>query len=115
MRWKMPVINMDKEDLARLCGSGFSLDRFAETVPFMGATVEKEDRDEIAVEFFANRPDLFSVEGVARSFRVFSPDLSPGDYGPERYSVKGRSGIALTVGEGIAPIRPIIGGPISKG
>jgi phenylalanyl-tRNA synthetase beta chain len=106
---------MDKEDLARLCGPGFSLPRFADTVPFMGATVEKEEKDEIAVEFFANRPDLFSVEGVSRAFRVFSPDLTPGDYGPDKYSVKGSSGIALSVGKRIAPIRPIIGGAYLEG
>ena len=111
----MPVINMDKDDLARLCGPGFSLDRFADTVPFMGATVEKEEKNEIAVEFFANRPDLFSVEGVARSYRVFSPDLDGSVYGKERYSVTGSSGILLSVGKGIAPIRPIIGGAYLEG
>lgn len=108
----MPVINMDIEDLGRLCGKGFSLDDFISEIPMIGATVEKVDRREISVEFFPNRPDLFSVEGVARAYR----DMGSPDAGSmKKYKVSGSSGIVLHVGEGVSGIRPMIGAAVVKG
>ena len=37
----------------------------------IGSEVERLEEDHADVEFFPNRPDLFSVEGVARVMRGF--------------------------------------------
>lgn len=108
----MPVINMDIEDLSRLCGEGFSLEEFASEIPMIGATVEKMERGEISVEFFPNRPDLFSVEGVARAYRDM---VAQDPTSKERYVITGDSGIVLNVMKGVSTIRPIIGAAVVKG
>ncbi|GAH92153.1 unnamed protein product, partial [marine sediment metagenome] len=36
-----------------------------------GADLDKVEGDEISIEFFPNRPDLTSVEGIARAARAF--------------------------------------------
>jgi len=79
----MPVITVDYEDLMRLMsrGSGLSIDEkelikrysmesILETIPHLGGDATIKD-GKLELEFFPNRPDLFSVEGVARSLRNF--------------------------------------------
>ena len=38
-------------------------------VPMLGSDVERIEDDHADVEFFPDRPDLFSPEGVARAMR----------------------------------------------
>jgi len=109
----MPVINLDMEDLKRLVGDGFDPEQFMNEIPMLGATVEKEGDGEIAVEFFPNRPDLFSVEGVARAYRSFKEVRTGGMSGI--YSVSGDSGMELSVDPGVAAVRPVIGAAYIKG
>ncbi|MEA3558303.1 MAG: phenylalanine--tRNA ligase subunit beta, partial [Candidatus Thermoplasmatota archaeon] len=101
----MPVINMDITDLQRLVGPGFDLEQFKAEIPMIGATVEKEEKSEIAVEFFPDRPDLFSVEGVARAYRDFKGIHSS----VENLKIKSDPGMELIVGPGVKEIRPVIG------
>ena len=108
----LPVINMDAKDLASLVGEGFDLKRFLEEIPMIGATVEKVQGNEISVEFFPNRPDLFSVEGVARAYREFSGMVEPN---MDEHTISGESGIVLTVDPALADIRPAIGGALIRG
>ncbi len=107
------MINMDITDLQRLVGDDFSLDEFVERIPMIGATVEKLEGDEIAVEFFPDRPDLFSVEGVAKAYRAFmgweSSDLS------KEMMVEEGSGLELVVDPGVLGIRPVIGAALITG
>jgi len=107
----LPVIVMDVRDLAELVGDGFSLDRFVSEVPMLGATVERLEGDEVSVEFFPNRPDLFSVEGVARAYSRFS---GRSDSQQERYRIEGPSGMDLNVSPDVADVRPIIGAALLK-
>ena len=103
---------MDTEDLASLVGEGFDLERFLEEIPMIGATVEKVQGNEISVEFFPDRPDLFSVEGVARAYRELS---GMGEPDMEGHTISGDSGIVLTVDPVLADIRPVIGGALIRG
>ncbi len=103
---------MDTKDLASLVGEGFDLETFLEKIPMIGATVEKVQGTEISIEFFPDRPDLFSVEGVARAYRELSGMGKPN---PKDHIISGDSGIVLTVDPALAKIRPVIGGALVRG
>ena len=66
----MPVITFKYEDLKDL-GIDIKKDELIDTLPMMSSDIEDFDDEEIKVEFFPNRPDNLSVEGVARSFKGF--------------------------------------------
>ena len=66
----MPVITFKYEDLKDL-GIDMEKDELIDTLPMMSSDIEDYDDEEIKVEFFPNRPDNLSVEGVARSFKGF--------------------------------------------
>ena len=66
----MPVITFKYEDLKDL-GIDMEKDELIDTLPMMSSDIEDFDDEEIKVEFFPNRPDNLSVEGVARSFKGF--------------------------------------------
>ena len=75
----MPVINFSYSDLSRLMGTSVPLETLRERMPMMGADLKKADDgdDELIFEFFPDRPDLYSVEGIARAFKAFL-DIRPG-------------------------------------
>ncbi|MGA1849007.1 MAG: phenylalanine--tRNA ligase subunit beta [Thermoplasmatota archaeon] len=104
----MPVINMSIPDLSRLVGEDFSLQEFMERIPMIGASVEKVEDDEIAVEFFPDRPDLFCVEGVARAYRAFTGKEPERDLS-RSMKVEGDSAMELEVDPGMLEVRPVIG------
>jgi phenylalanyl-tRNA synthetase beta chain len=97
----MPVIRLYYDDLEAL--TGVSIARIKEQMPLLCADVERVELDYMDVEFFPNRPDLFSVEGVARTLRQFL-NLEPG---LASYPV-GKSGIELRVDESVLNVRPYI-------
>ncbi|MBN1762256.1 MAG: phenylalanine--tRNA ligase subunit beta [Methanomicrobia archaeon] len=97
----MPVIRLYYDDLEAL--TGVSIARIKERMPLLCADVERVELEYMDVEFFPNRPDLFSVEGVARTLRQFL-DLEPGLVS---YPV-GKSGIELTVDESVLNVRPYV-------
>ena len=66
----MPVITFKYQDLKDL-GIDIEKDELIDTLPMMSSDIEDFDDEEIKVEFFPNRPDNLSVEGVARSFKGF--------------------------------------------
>ena len=66
----MPVITFKYDDLKEL-GIDMDKDELIDTLPMMSSDIEDFDDEEIKVEFFPNRPDNLSVEGVARSFKGF--------------------------------------------
>lgn len=72
----MAVIKLDLKDLRHLLGFEVSREDLMERLPLLGCDIEDYDREHLYVEFFPNRPDLYSVEGVARALRAF--------YGRER-------------------------------
>ncbi len=74
-----------------------------ERIPLIGADMHQtEGSDEdMSVEFFPDRPDLFSVEGLARALRAFL-DIEPG---LKEYAVKG-SEYAAVVDDSVLDVRP---------
>ncbi len=99
----MPVINFGYDDLCSLIGKEIPRSELNERIPLIGADMgDSEDTgDEMSVEFFPDRPDLFSVEGVARSLRSFF-DLSPG---MRTYNVE-ETRIDVIVDESVKSVRP---------
>ena len=99
----MPVITFKYEDLKDL-GIDMEKDELIDTLPMMSSDIEDFDDEEIKVEFFPNRPDNLSVEGVARSFKGFIGQ----EIGLPDYKVV-PSNEEVSVEAEVAEIRPYIG------
>ena len=66
----MPVVRLYYEDMERLIGA--SRDTIMSRLAMMGADIGKRaEEDHVDVEFFPDRPDLYSAEGVARAMQGF--------------------------------------------
>ena len=65
----MATLTFDLPDLFKLIGKKLSVDELSTILAAMGVPVEGVEGDEIEVEVFPNRPDMLSVEGVARNLR----------------------------------------------
>lgn len=100
----MPVINFHYQDLCRLIGEEIPKETLTERIPMLGADMQDTtDGDEMSVEFFPSRPDLFSVEGVARALRAFLGI----EKGLKSYEVE-ESGLTLRVDPSVKRVRPEI-------
>ena len=97
----MPTIALDKKDLLELSRT---TEKDLQKLPLMGVQVERTEEDEMEVELEANRPDMFSVEGIARQLRGFlgketgfvSYPVSEGDF-------------VVKVERSVMEVRPYIG------
>jgi len=67
----MPVITVDRKDFCRLIGKDIEMNEIEEKLPMLGAGFEGKEKDEFFVEINPNRPDMLSVEGLARAFSSF--------------------------------------------
>ena len=99
----MPVINFKYSDLCSLLGKDVPQELLIERIPLIGADMHDTEggNDDMSVEFFPDRPDMFSVEGLARALRAFL-DISPGirDYKVEK------GNISVKTDKSVIPIRP---------
>ena len=99
----MPVITLDYFDLKDLVKRDLTKEEMANIIPMLGADLKKIEMDEIHMEFFPNRPDLYSVEGVARALNAFLQD-SPG---LKKYEVH-PSDWVMNVEKTVLPVRPYV-------
>lgn len=99
----MPVINFKYSDLCTMLGEKVPQKTLIERIPMIGADMHETEgeTDEMSVEFFPNRPDLYSVEGLARAMRAFL-DIRPG---MRTYDV-GDSGIDVYIDDSVKSVRP---------
>ena len=69
----MPVINFKYDDLCGLLGKKIPQQVLLDKIPMIGSDMgdNVEGDNEMSVEFFPDRPDMFSVEGIARGMRAF--------------------------------------------
>ena len=107
----MPVINFNFNDLVGLLGKDLPSSVVLERIPMIGADLHEFDAatGETSIEFFPNRPDLYSVEGVARALRAFL-DIEPG---LRAYPTKD-SGITLKVEDSVNDVRPYVVAAVIK-
>lgn len=100
---KMPVINFRYDDFLSLVGKDIEKDEFENKAPLLGISIERFEDNEISIEVFPNRPDLLSVEGMARATRAFF-NIEPG---LKTYEIKPPI-ITLTVDKSVQQVRPYI-------
>ncbi|MGP8329668.1 MAG: phenylalanine--tRNA ligase subunit beta [Methanosarcinaceae archaeon] len=98
----MPIITLQYDDMEKLTRA--DKDTIIDRVPMIGADIERIEEESIDIEFFPDRPDLYSVEGVARAMRGFL-DIETGFCD---YEVKS-SGVEITLDKDIEDIRPVLG------
>ena len=67
----VPVIKCNYHDLLKLIGAEIEKNELIEKIPMIGADIDKVEGDDIHIEFFPDRPDLLSIEGVSRALRAF--------------------------------------------
>jgi len=104
----MAVISLPYRYLERLTRTDRKT--ILDKVALIGSDVERIEEDHADVEFFPDRPDLFSPEGVARAMRGFLGIES----GLPSYPVR-PSGISFTVDPALADIRPVLGAAVIRG
>lgn len=104
----MPVITVDSKDLETL--SGIDRQKIIDNVSMIGAEVERVEEETIDIEFFPNRPDLYSVEGVSRAMKAFF-GTAPG---LRKYTVKPPQ-VEITIKKEVKDIRPVLGCAVVRG
>ncbi|MDY0267165.1 MAG: phenylalanine--tRNA ligase subunit beta [Methanimicrococcus sp.] len=104
----MPVITVDSKDLEAL--SGIGRQQIIDSVSMIGAEVERVEEETIDIEFFPNRPDLYSVEGVSRAMKAFF-EIAPG---LKRYDVRPPQ-VEIIIKKEVKDVRPILGCAVVRG
>ena len=108
----MPVINFNLEDLKSLMGTKMEDREVLDRIPMIGADFHDFDpaTKEASIEFFPNRPDLYSVEGLARALRAFF-DI---ELGLRTYDISA-SDIVMKVEPSVKCVRPYVVGAVIRG
>ncbi len=97
----MPVIKFTYTDLEELLEMEIDKDELIDILPMIGSDIEDYDDEEVKVEFFPNRPDYLSVEGVARALKGFLKI----EEGIPQYHLES-SGTSITIDPELKGIRP---------
>jgi phenylalanyl-tRNA synthetase beta chain len=103
----MPVVSIPYRYLEKLTGTDRKT--LIDRLPMIGCDVERILDDQIDVEFFPDRVDLYSTEGVARAMRGFL-GLACGE---EEYPVA-PSAIDFSVDDNLKEIRPYLGSAVIR-
>jgi phenylalanyl-tRNA synthetase beta chain len=103
----MAIINIPYRYLEQLVGIDHAT--ILSRLPMIGSDIERVFEDHADVEFFPDRPDLFSTEGVARAMRGFLGI----ETGLPEYRLR-PSGMSFTVDPQLACIRPYLGSAVIR-
>jgi phenylalanyl-tRNA synthetase beta chain len=106
----MPVINVNISDLREMLGRNVTLEELQERLPMMGTSWEGINEEGFILEVFPNRPDLMSIEGLARAYAGFTGEKP----GPRKYKVKEANYVAI-VDKKTQNIRPYFVCAVAKG
>ena len=106
----MTNIDVPYEDLVGLLGKRLKLEECVDRITFMGAGPEGVQDGVMTFDIFPNRPDLYSVEGIARGLRGFLGL----ELGLPHYPV-GNAATDFVVQPNVADIRPFAVGGIVRG
>ena len=106
----MATLEIDKREFDELLGESLDEQKLIEEASFLGAHWHSIDGNVCEVETYPNRPDLLSLEGLARAYRGFF-DI---ETGRKEYEVKDGD-IEVEVDESVEDVRPHIGGAVVRG
>ena len=67
----MPTITLNLKEFNKMAGREFTMKELEDNLPMLGTAWEGSTEDEFSVEVFPNRPDMLSLEGLARAFSSF--------------------------------------------
>ncbi len=99
----MPTLTLEYGDLCSLLGTEIPMERLEELLPLIKCEVKEVAGESLTVEVTADRPDLFSVEGIARTLKGFLAKRR----GLPKYKIsKGRVKVRVT--RKVRGIRPYI-------
>jgi phenylalanyl-tRNA synthetase beta chain len=104
----MPVVTLYWDELEKLVGA--DRQEILNRLPMLGCDIERVEDDHLDVEFFPNRPDLYSVEGVARALRGFLGI----EKGLKTYKAE-KAGWKIFVDKSVLDVRPRIVGCVVRG
>ncbi len=99
----MPVINFTYDELFEQLGKTLPKDELIDILPMISSDVEYHDDVEVKVEFFPNRPDYYSVEGIVRSLKGYLEI----EEGMPEYNVINNNQ-TMTVDDKLENIRPYV-------
>ena len=106
----MPTIDIHKQDLEELVGRKFTIEELEESLKFVKGEVENVKGHEIKIEIKStDRPDLWSVEGIARELRShFSKNQ-----GIPKYNVSSAK-MTINISKKVEKVRPYIAAAVIR-
>lgn len=103
----MASVVFSKTELRKLVGSRLRPTDIDGILPSLGIPIEKIEGDEVWVDVTPNRPDLLSVEGIARLLSSFLGIRH------KKYTAK-NSSVQLYIDKSVLPVRPFIVGALVR-
>ena len=106
----MANLEIDKREFDELVGEEIENERMIEEGSMLGAHWHRIEGNVCEVETYPNRPDLLSVEGLARAYRgFFNIETGRDDYTVDDGFVE------VEVNDSVEDVRPHIGGAVVRG
>lgn len=105
----MANLEVDKREFDELVGQEIENERMIEEGSMLGAHWHSIDGNVCEVETYPNRPDLLSVEGLARAYRGFF-DI---ETGLAKYDIE-EGDVKIELEDSVENVRPYIGGAVVR-
>ncbi|RLG92546.1 MAG: phenylalanine--tRNA ligase subunit beta [Candidatus Hecatellales archaeon] len=105
----MPTITIQYDDLCELLGRKIPLKDLEYVLPLVKCEVKSVVEKQLTIEVNADRPDMFSVEGVARTLKGFFGIKT----GLPTYKVR-RGKVVVKVDEKVRDVRPYVVGAVVR-
>ncbi len=106
----MPHIEINREEFEQLLGKKVENSKLNEEASYLGVHWNHVEKEKWDVESYPNRPDLLSVEGLARAYSAFFGV----DTGLKSYEMD-EGNLEIEIDESVEEVRPFIGGAVVKG
>src|SRR3989442_3094492 len=106
----MTNVSVRYDELVELVAKQLSIEEFVDRITMMGSGHEATEADVITFDIFPNRPDMYSVEGIARALRGFLGL----EGGPPKFTVK-VGDVELLVDKSVDIVRPFGVGGVVRG
>jgi len=105
----MPTIEINKTEFESLLGQEVKAEKLRDEASLLGAHWTHSEGKKWEVEVYPDRPDLLSVEGLARAYRGFF-DI---ETGLKKYDVE-KGELHIETDDSVKNVRPHIGGAVVR-